>query len=75
MAFNLGKQIRLFRKVKGLSCEQLAELSCLSSRGLNNIELGKSDPRFQTVVRIVDALEISFDDLINEDHPLIAYLA
>ena len=71
MALNIGKQIRRFRRAKGLSCEALAELSGISSKGLNNIELGKSKPKFYTVKRIVEALGISFDDLINENHPLI----
>ena len=71
MALNVGKQIRLFRIVKGMSGEELADLSFLSSKGLNNIELGKSDPKFSTVERIVNALDISFDELLNENHPLI----
>ena len=74
MAYNLGKQIRCFRRVKGLSGEKLAELSNLSSRGLNNIELGKSEPKFSTVERIVKALDISFEELTNENHPLIGGL-
>ena len=71
MACYLGTQIRCFRKARGLSCEKLAELCDLSTKGLNNIELSKSDPRFSTVERIVEALDISFDDLVNENHPLI----
>ena len=71
MAYNLGIQIRLFRIAKGLSWEKLAELSDLSTKGLNNIELNKSEPKFRTVERIVNALNISFDDLVNENHPFI----
>ena len=71
MEFVLGKQIRSFRRSKGISGETLAELCGLSPKGLNNIELGKCDPKFCTVKRIVDALDISFDDLTNENHSLI----
>ena len=71
MAYCLGAQIRCFRRARGLSCEKLAELCDLSAKGLNNIELGKSDPKFHTVEKIVNALDISFDDLLNENHPLI----
>ena len=66
MSYKLGIQIRLFRIAKGFSGEKLAELSDLSTKGLSNIELSKSDPRFSTVKRIVEALDISLDDLVNE---------
>ncbi len=71
MACNLGRQIRLFRRAKGMSGEELAFRSQLSSRGLNDIELGKSDPKFTTVEKIAAALSISIEDLVNENHYLI----
>ncbi len=71
MVCDVGRQIRYFRIVKGLSGEKLAELCGLSPKGLNNIELGKSEPKFSTVERIVTALDITFDELMNEDHALI----
>ena len=74
MVCDVGRQIRYFRIAKGLSGEKLAELCGLSPKGLNNIELGKSEPKFSTVERIVTALDITFDELMNEDHALISDL-
>lgn len=57
-----GQLIRDEREKQRLSLETASELCDLSPRGLENIELGKSDPHMGTVYRIVSGLGLSFSD-------------
>ena len=42
MAVNLGSKIREFRKVKGLTQEQLAATLCISPQAISKWEMGVS---------------------------------
>ncbi len=53
-----GKLIRDSRENKNLSREQLAERCKVTDKSISNIELGKSDPKLSTVMRICNVLEI-----------------
>ena len=61
-----GKRVRDIRINKGLTLEQAAELCCLSSKGLENIELGMTDPKLSTVLRISSVFNVNYEDLDNE---------
>lgn len=58
MKEQFGKLIRDNREKKGLSQEQLAEKCDVTDKCVSNIELGKSDPKLSTAIRICVALEI-----------------
>ena len=58
-----GKRVRYVRLNKGLTLEAASELCDLSSKGLENIELGLADPRLSTVLKISEVFDISYDDL------------
>ncbi len=60
---HIGRKIRIRREKLGWSLEYAAEKCNLSVRGLNNIELGKSDPHFSTVIKITNALDMDWNDL------------
>lgn len=62
----LGKRIQTFRKVNGLSQFQLAELSQVSTVYISNIENGKTLPSLKSLSKIADALNVTFNDLLNE---------
>lgn len=66
---NFGKIVRDKRERKGLTIKQVAEISGLSDRGLEMIELGDSDPKLSSVLNIAYALDIDLGEVnicINE---------
>lgn len=60
---NFGKIVRDKRERKGLTIKQVAELSGLSDRGLEMIELGDSDPKLSSVLNIANALDIDLGEV------------
>jgi transcriptional regulator with XRE-family HTH domain len=64
---DLGIAIASVRKMKGLSQEELAEKAHISRSYLSDIENPNSVRKFsiQTLFNIVDALDVSADDLLK----------
>ena len=62
-----GLRLRGFRKKKGLTIEQLAERVGLSTNYLGDVERGKKLPSMATLIRIVNVLDISADELLKVD--------
>lgn len=70
MKEQLGKLIRDNREKKCLSQEQLAEKCGVTDKCISNIELGKSDPKLSTVMKICSVLEMDaevFSDFIDNN--------
>jgi transcriptional regulator with XRE-family HTH domain len=63
-----GSRIRELRKSKGLSQEQLAEVIGIDQKHMSRIELGKSYPSLDRLVRIAEALKVSLPDLFEYMH-------
>ena len=61
----LSKKVKELRSRKGLSQEQLAEISGLSLRTIQRIENGETEPRGETLKRLMNALEVAPDDLMD----------
>ena len=61
----LGQKIKFERITRGLSQEQLAELSNLSVHGLSNIETGKTDVRYTNLLQIAKAFEMRLCELLD----------
>lgn len=61
----LSKRVRELRSRKGLSQEQLAENSGLSLRTIQRIENGETEPRGETLKRLMNVLEVAPDDLMD----------
>jgi transcriptional regulator with XRE-family HTH domain len=53
-----GLAVRHFRLAKGLTQEDLADLTELHVTAISKIESGKRDPRFSTVWRVASGLEV-----------------
>lgn len=69
----IHKKISLARKRKGLTQEQLADLTNITVRTIQRIEGGKSIPRAFTIKTIAAALDTPFEELTVEsknDPPL-----
>jgi len=63
-----GLRIRTLRKSRGLSQEQLAEKTGISSKYLSSIERGLENPTFDTFIKLAEALQIELHELFNFFH-------
>ncbi len=62
----LSKNIKKYRKKKGLSQDRLAKLADVTFTTLVKIESGVNDnPTMKTLVKIANALDVSLDDLVG----------
>ena len=62
---NLAKGVKVLRKAKGLSQEELAENSGLSLRTIQRVENKETEPSVDTLKRISTALDITHNELLN----------
>lgn len=65
----IGARIREVRLKKKLSQQELAAAANVSLPHISEIELGKSQMRLSTFVRIAEALQVSTDYLIRPNIP------
>lgn len=61
----LGYKIKYQRSRKGISQLELALKTGLTTRTISRIECGTIDPKYSTLVRISEALEIDITELLN----------
>lgn len=57
--------IAKYRKEKGYSQEQLAEILDISTRQLQRIETKESDTKLSTLRKIINVLQISDSDIVK----------
>ena len=62
-----GILIKELRLKKGLTQEELAEMTELSARTIQRIENGEVDPRAYTLQMIAKALDVDFSMFVNND--------
>ena len=62
-----GKLIKDLRLKKGMTQEELAEKTEVSTRTIQRIENGEVDPRAYTLQMIAKALEVEFNIFVEED--------
>ncbi|MBD0378914.1 helix-turn-helix domain-containing protein [Paenibacillus sedimenti] len=67
----VGRKILNIRKTRGLSLDQVADLTGVSKAMLGQIERGDSNPTISVLWKIVSGLQISFTSLIEDDEPKI----
>ena len=60
---SIGQRISQYRKIKGLTQEQLSEMVGLTSHPLSAIERGASGVKTDTLVQIINILGCTADDL------------
>jgi transcriptional regulator with XRE-family HTH domain len=66
---DVGRRIRATRVAQGLSLEQLARLTGISSPALSLIETAKRDARLTTLGRIATALRVPLAALLDDRSP------
>ena len=60
----LGQKLKAARKKKGLTQQQLADISHVSLKHIQNCERGEKNPSFEILRALVQVLDISLDSLI-----------
>ncbi len=63
----LGKRIAFLRKKRGLTQEKLAELIGYSTNHIAKLELAGTNPSFELLVNLANALNIELKELFNFD--------
>lgn len=63
---DVGKRIQRFRKKKGLTQEQLAEMIGMSPNHLSAIERGVYGVKLDTLVQIINCIDCTADDLFAD---------
>lgn len=63
---SIGKQIQYFRKKKGLTQEQLAEMIGKSPNHLSAIERGAYGIKLDTLIQIINCLDCRADDIFAD---------
>lgn len=64
----LGTRIRELRKINGLSQEQLSEVIGIDQKHMSRIELGKSYPSLDRLMRIAEVLNVPLPNLFDFIH-------
>ena len=62
----IGKRIQKIRKAKGYTQQQFSEMVGLSTNYLSDVERGKSSVRLDKLVKIINALECSANDVFMD---------
>ena len=62
----IGNTIRDLREARGLSIRGLSGMCGLPDRRLALIEAGKKEPTWGEVIKIKDALEVTWDEITRE---------
>lgn len=66
LLYQFGQALCSCRKKRGISLEKLAYEVGLSKGNLSDIENGKKNPTFITLIKISQGLDIRLSDLFNE---------
>ena len=67
----IGTRIRDVRLSRGMSQSALADRANISLPHISEIELGKCNMRLSTFIKVAEALQVSADDLIRLDIPIV----
>lgn len=68
----IGKNLQEIRKSRGLSLDQVSDMSGVSKGMLGQIERGESNPTISVLWKIVNGLRISFATLMEESTPSVS---
>ena len=59
-----GKKLEKLRKAKGLSYRKFSYAAELSVSYIQKLEAGESNPSYTTLLKLIDALNIDFNEFI-----------
>ena len=61
----MGPKLRTIRESRGITRKQLAESTGLTTQAITQVEMGRRQPAFRTLVCIARGLDISLDSLVG----------
>ena len=64
---NIGENIRITRKARGMTQKQLGDLCGMADSAIRRYELGNGRPKMETIQRIAKALEVDPFSLMDWD--------
>ena len=64
----LGLRIKEFREKQKMTQDKLSEMVGIDPKHLSRIENGRNYPSFETLEKILDSLEITFEDIFQNEH-------
>lgn len=67
-------KIKTYRKEKGWTQKELAELLHLSNKTISSWETGRTYPDLDNLIQLADLFELTLDELIREDKKMIKNL-
>ena len=65
----IGKRVKDFRLKRGLSQENLSELSGLTPAHFSHVETGNTKVSLPSLINIANALDVTMDDLLADSIP------
>jgi transcriptional regulator with XRE-family HTH domain len=66
--FTLGQTIKERRVFLRLNQEDLMEMSGISAKTIQKIEMGKANPSVQTLYKLLDILGMNFEVVVNKSN-------
>lgn len=70
LAQNLAANVRRLREERGLSQQQMADLSGVPRPTWANLESGDANPTIAVLTRVADALQVGVEDLLRSQHSI-----
>ena len=67
----IGQRIKETRKTKGLTQAELAKNANLQPSNISELEHGKTHIQLMTFIKIIEGLQVSADEIIRADVPLV----
>ena len=67
MVVKIGQSVRAERIKRFWTQERLAKEAGISQKALSKIETNEVDPRFSTILRIAEALDVDANELVNQE--------
>lgn len=65
---SFGEKVKRYRKQRGLTQEQLAEIIDISPRNLSRIEVGANFVTAETLEKLLTALNVTMEELFSNDY-------
>lgn len=72
---SFSEKLKNFRNLRGLTQEDIAKQLQVSRQAVSKWENGLNEPDIMTIVQLCDILEVSLDELLRDDLPLVEKLA
>jgi HTH-type transcriptional regulator, repressor for puuD len=70
---NIGELIKLHRTIQNMSMNTLARKADIAQSGLSEIEAGKRQPTFDSLEKVVRALNLTWSEFFQEKEPEIPH--